>query len=270
MTTGTTMLKAQIEAAEAYEKLFVPALFGEWASRTVTAARVRPGERVLDVACGTGVVAREASSLVGDGGSVSGLDANAGMVEVARRLASPIDWRQGAAESLPFPDRTFDVVLCQFGLMFFTDRTLALREMMRVLVPAGRLAVVVWDEIERAPAFATLASLLERMVDRRAADALHAPFVLGNRSRLLETFAAAHVAPVTVATHPGKAKFPSIGSLVEAELRGWLPVMGIELSEDQVRSLLAEAETALRPFVGPGGELIFDMSAHIATVVAAG
>jgi ubiquinone/menaquinone biosynthesis C-methylase UbiE len=265
MAEKTTTPRAQIDAAETYESLFIPALFAEWAPRIVAAAQIRGGERVLDVACGTGVAAREALRLVAHGGSVAGVDSNGGMLEVARRLAPRVDWRQAAAEALPFGDGAFDVVLCQFGLMFFSDRTMALREMMRVLVPGGRVAILVWDQIDQAPAFATLAALLKQSAGQRAADALHAPFNLGDRSRLLETFAAAQIPSVAITTYRGKARYPSVRSLVEAELRGWLPVMGVDLSEDQIQSVLVASETALRPLAGAGGELCFDMSAHLAT-----
>lgn len=70
------------------------------------------------------------------------------MLAVARQLEPAVDWREGFAESLPFPDESFDAVVSQFGLMFFTDRRQALREMLRVLVPGGRLAVAVWDSLE--------------------------------------------------------------------------------------------------------------------------
>ncbi len=104
-------LQAQIDAAAAYEEFFVPALFGQWAPRVVDAAQIRSGDRVLDVACGTGVLAREAASRVAPSGSVAGVDLNPGMLEVAAQLAPAIEWRQGAAESLPYPDESFDAVI---------------------------------------------------------------------------------------------------------------------------------------------------------------
>lgn len=75
---------------------------------------------------------------------------NPGMLSVAARTAPDIEWRQGAAESLPYPDETFDSVVNQFGLMFFTHRRAALQEMVRVLVPGGRLAVAVFDSLVTA------------------------------------------------------------------------------------------------------------------------
>jgi ubiquinone/menaquinone biosynthesis C-methylase UbiE len=118
-------------------------LFEEWAPRVCKAAALLPGNKILDVACGTGVLAREAARCVQPGGMVTGLDRNEVMLTVARRVAPGIEWRQGRAEALPFPDGSFDAVVSQFGLMFFEDREGALREMWRVLKPGGRLAVAV-------------------------------------------------------------------------------------------------------------------------------
>jgi len=138
-------------AAEVYDAFFVPALFEEWPPRLARAAGLRPGQRVLDVACGTGVLARHAARVVGAGGEVVGLDLNPGMLEVARRRAPGASWREGTAEALPFADARFDAVLSQFGLMFFADRAGALREMWRVLRPGGALAVAVWARLEDTP-----------------------------------------------------------------------------------------------------------------------
>jgi ubiquinone/menaquinone biosynthesis C-methylase UbiE len=125
----------EIAAARAYEDLHVPALFQQWAPRVVDAAAIRQGHRVLDIACGTGILAREASSRLGNVGHVAGLDAARGMLAVAQQLAPSIDWKQGVAEELPYADNSFVVVISQFGLMFFQYRPAALREMLRVLVP---------------------------------------------------------------------------------------------------------------------------------------
>jgi SAM-dependent methyltransferase len=259
------ILQEQIAAASAYETLMVPALFGQWAETIAGAARIQPGQRVLDLGCGTGVLGREAVSRTGASGLVAGLDPNPGMLEVARRLAPGVEWRQGLAEALPFPDRSFDAVASQFSLMFFANRREALREALRVLVPAGRLAVLVWDALDRIPAYAAEAALLERVAGRHAAEALHAPFVLGDRDDLAALFADAGVASVDVVTERGVARFPGVRVMVEADLRGWLPVMGVVLGEAQIARILEEAEHVLGPYVTTDGTVAFDLSAHIVT-----
>jgi len=256
-------LQAQIDAARAYEALFVPALFGEWAPRVADAAQIGAGQRVLDVACGTGVLTREAASRTGPSGSVSGLDPGVGMLAVARELAPTIDWRQGVAESLPFPDRSFDAVVSQFGLMFFSDRRQALREMLRVLTSDGRVSVAVWDSLEHNPAYRTSVEILDRLAGRPAADALRSPFVLGNEQDLRALFTDAGVGSVEVATCEGTARFPSIRAMVEADLRGWLPVMGVLLAEDQIDRILTEAETVLGAYVTADGAMAFATRTHL-------
>jgi SAM-dependent methyltransferase len=258
-------LQAGIDAAHAYEALMVPALFGEWATRVADAAQIEPGQRVLDVACGTGILAREAALRTGPTGLVAGLDVSPGMLAVARQLTPAVKWREGAAESLPFPDESFDAVVSQFGLMFFSDRRQALREALRVLDSGGRLAVAVWDSLENNPAYAAEVALLERLAGRAAADALRAPFVLGDRDDLSTLFADAGVASAAVATGQGRARFPSVGVMVEADLRGWLPIMGVVLPEAQIARILEEAEADLRPYVTPDGTVEFDTSAHVVT-----
>ncbi len=255
----------QIQAAEAYEQLHVPALFRQWAAHLVRAARIGPGDRVLDVACGTGVLARDAAARVGPSGAVAGIDIGPGMLAVAERLEPSVAWRQGAAEALPYPDGSFDAVVSQFGLMFFADRRQALAEMLRVLAPGGRLAVAVWERLEASEAYPLEVELLERLAGQPAADALRAPFVLGDRQALSRLFEDAGVASVAIETRRGTARFPSIRTMVEADLRGWLPVMGVVLEEPLIESILEEAETVLAEFVEPEGGVVFDSPAHIVT-----
>jgi ubiquinone/menaquinone biosynthesis C-methylase UbiE len=130
-------------APENYERYFVPVIAGPLAKDFIAAASLRPGEHVLDVATGTGIVARLAAERVGSAGTVAAADVNPGMLAVARSLAAStgasIRWYETTAESLPLADDSFDVVFCQLGLMFFDDRSAALREMRRVLAPGGRL-----------------------------------------------------------------------------------------------------------------------------------
>jgi ubiquinone/menaquinone biosynthesis C-methylase UbiE len=136
------------EAAELYERYVARYILGPWAPLLVDAACLTAGERVLDVACGTGVVTRAAAKRVGPAGQVIGVDLNPGMIEVARSLTAPpgapIEWLERSALDLQLANASVDVVLCQQGLQFFADRALAMQEMRRVLVHGGRLALSVW------------------------------------------------------------------------------------------------------------------------------
>jgi SAM-dependent methyltransferase len=257
-------LKEQIAAAEVYESLFVPAEFQEWAPRLVEAARIRPGQKVLDVACGTGVLTREVARRVGASGFVAGVDANPGMLAVAARTSPEIEWRHAGAEALPYDDSVFDAVVCQFGLMFFNQQA-ALREMMRVLVPGGHLTAAVWDTLEHTPAYAALVALLDRHAGARAANALRAPFMLGDRNELAALFARADMPDVDIVTVRGTARFPNVRSMVEADVRGWLPAAGVMLSESQLGEILDEAEKVMRVYVTADGSVTFDSPAHIIT-----
>lgn len=256
-------LQAEIDGAGAYEALHVPALFEEWTHRVLDAAEVGRGHRVLDVACGTGVLTRAAAERAGEGGSITGVDPNPGMLTVARRLSDGIRWVEGVAEGLPAEDQSFDRVVSQFGMMFFTDRRAAVEEMLRVLVPGGRLAVAVWDSLENTPAYARAVGLLDRMAGSDAANALRAPFVMGDRAELEDLMRQAGVSDVTGITPTGRARFPSLRVMVEADLRGWLPVMGVDLEEDLILSILSEAEVELAEYVTPDGGVGFASPAHI-------
>ena len=136
------------DAAELYERYVAHYILSPWARALADLADVREGERVLDLACGTGVVARLAAERAGSTGHVTGLDLNAGMIAVARSLPPPagarIDWIERSALDTALPDGSIDVILCQQGLQFFPDKVAALREMRRVLAHGGRIALSVW------------------------------------------------------------------------------------------------------------------------------
>ncbi len=261
--------KGQIiaEAAEVYEEFFIPALFQEWAPRVADAARIQSGHRVLDVACGTGVLARAVADRVGPAGSVVGLDINEGMLAMARRKAPQIEWRQGPAEALPFDSNSFDAVVSQFGLMFFEDRRAAVEEMVRVLRPGGRLAVAIWDSLENTPGYAVVTELLQRLFGDETADALRAPYVLGDRQHLRTLFADAGIPEAKITTHEGTARFPSIKSWVYTDVKGW--TLADMIDDAQFELLLEEAEYALRPFVTDQGTVAFNAPAHIVTATKA-
>ena len=134
-----------------------------------------------------------------------------------------------------------------------------------MLKPGGRLAVAVWDNLENSDAYAIEVELLERLAGDAAAAALRAPFVLGDTDALTALFEDSGVASVGVQTETGTAHFPSIRTMVEADLRGWLPVMGVFLEDSQIEDILDEAETALARYVTRDGDVVFAAPAHIVT-----
>ena len=172
-------------APENYERYFVPVIGGPLARDLIEVAQLKPGERVLDVACGTGVVTRLAAERVGDGGKVAGSDVNPGMLAVARASAPPeanITWYETGAEAMPLADATFDVVLCQMGLQFFSNKPAALREMARVLAPGGRLVLNVPGPTPEP--MAIMADGLARHVHPEMASFVHLVFSLHDAGEL--------------------------------------------------------------------------------------
>lgn len=261
LSTATDSVAAR-PPADVYEAEFVPALFRPFAGTVLDAAAVGRGQRVLDVACGTGVLARAAVQRVGPDGAVSGLDANPDMLAVARRLDPSIDWIHGRAEALPLADDSVDVVVSQFGLMFFDDRVAALREMQRVLRPGGRLAVAVCDAVERSPGYGALATLLHTLFGARVADAFRAPFAIGDTARLQSLAAEAGLDGAEVLSRSADVRFASIDALVSAE-RACIWTLGGLLDDAQFDALRREARRVLAPFVRADGWVEFAMPALV-------
>jgi SAM-dependent methyltransferase len=255
--------------AEIYERGLVPAIFAPWAAILIEQAALQPGERVLDVACGTGVVARQAAQYVGPTGKVIGLDLHADMLAVARSLPEvpgvSIEWQVGSALALPFSDETFDAVLCQQGLQFFSDRPAALREMHRVLLPGGRVVLSVWGALERSPGHAALVRALERSLDTAAASVMRSFFALGEAGEVRTLLAGGAFYEVHVHTATRTVRFASLEQFVWLEmLPSHLenPVAGMD--EGALSVLISEVNTALQSYVDPDG-LAFPMQAHLVT-----
>lgn len=197
--------------AEMYENYFVPAMFLPWASLLLSQAAPQTGERVLDVACGTGIVARQAASLVGRSGQVEALDISPAMLDVARSRASPpgapITWHEGNATALPFPDGAFELVLCQHGLQFFSDRAAALREMHRVLAPQGRALVIVLQALAQHPVFK---ALMESVAQHLAVplSSVTTPFALCDVEELKGLFNTSGFKKVAIHAESTTVRFP--------------------------------------------------------------
>jgi ubiquinone/menaquinone biosynthesis C-methylase UbiE len=255
-------------AAEIYQRELEPAVFGPWAPRVVELADLRPGMSVLDVACGAGVVARVAAEAVGEDGRVTGLDLNPGMLAVAARLpdvrGAAIKWVEGSAQSLPFADASYEVVCCQLGLQYFPDRKAALSEMHRVLVRGGRLVVMVWREIDRAPGFAALATALGLRISSDAEALMRAPFGLSEAAELSGLLEEAGFSDVSVHAVIGNVRFASPAIFVQSYV-GCSPLAGMVSAapESAYQDLVRDVEVKLEPFTQREG-MAFPIEAHLA------
>jgi ubiquinone/menaquinone biosynthesis C-methylase UbiE len=182
-------------AAQNYEDLFVPRIGRPCAEALIGIAGAHTGERVLDVACGTGIAARLSAERTG-AGNVTGVDINAGMLAVARSLAPDIDWREGTADALPAEDSSTDVVLCSLGLMFFPDRPAAVAEMHRVLTSGGRAGALVPGPTPEP--MVIFADALARHVDPELRGFVHAVFSLNDGAEIEQLFTGAGFTDVSL------------------------------------------------------------------------
>lgn len=195
--------------AETYERSIVPYLFRPWAQVLIDRASIQPGERVLDVACGTGIVAREAARAVGPTGQVAGVDVSPAMLSVAEEAAATegvsAEWRESDATQLPFGDGSFDAVFCQQGLQFVPQRDAATREMHRVLGADGRVLVAVWRDLELHPFFAALDEVMRA---KSGVGAAAAPFAMAEDEELHRTLADAGFVDISVEQVSKTARYP--------------------------------------------------------------
>ncbi|MGH7233070.1 MAG: class I SAM-dependent methyltransferase [Nitrospiraceae bacterium] len=205
--------------AETYESYMVPALFRPWASRLIEYAKPQRGERVLDVACGTGIAARQIAPRVGSDGTVVGLDLSRNMLAVARAMSerenASISWHEGRAESLPFPDGSFDLVLCQQALQFFTDRQAALAQMHRVLTHGGRLALSVWQGLPVHPFYQILHDVIQQRLGMSGVQDI---FALGEADELVGLLAKVGFRHVAIEPVSMTARFPDPEGFLSGEI----------------------------------------------------
>lgn len=258
--------------AEGYERYMVPTLFRPWAVRLVDVAAPVDGERVVDIGCGTGIVAREVARRLPGLGVVQAVDVSAGMLAVAREAAIEEDvagivWHEGRAERLPWPDRTADVVLCQFALMFFDDRLAALREMRRVVRGSGRVLMSVWQGLERHPFYDTLHRVIQA---RLGVSALQDIFALGDAGRLRALVADAGFRDLHLESMSMTARFPSPESFLAGEIdvdTAAIPAMqhlDAAARTAMVAAISADMAAPLRA-VTQAGHVVLEFHAHVVT-----
>ncbi|HEX6418884.1 MAG TPA: methyltransferase domain-containing protein [Acidimicrobiales bacterium] len=252
-TDPSESFQIPVEAAEMYESAFVPAFFTQWAPILCEAAGIAPGHHVLDVACGTGVVARTAADLVGPDGRVVGVDLNEAMLTVARRVRPDVEWRRGDAGDLPFGDGTFDAAVCQMALMFFPDRAAALREMRRVVRAGGTVAVAVPARLEAQAAFEPFVAMAARHAGPEAVSLLSAYFACGDLDDLAGLVESAGLRVVRAEVHTGMYRAPSVDAFVTTEVES-TPLVE-RIGDDVYQRIRAGAREVLAPFTAGDGSV---------------
>jgi ubiquinone/menaquinone biosynthesis C-methylase UbiE len=239
-----------------------------WAIDLVDRVGVEPGDRLLDVACGTGAVARVAAARVGGDGRVVGVDVNRGMLRVAHASRPELEWREGSVLELPFGDSEFDVVMCQLGVQFFPDRRTALQEMRRVLALGGRFGASVYSAIERNPAAEALSDALDRHLGEGASRAKRHEHSLSDPSELRTLLADAGFADIRIEKATRRVRFASPEQWVGIQFAA-TPLAalldGREPSErDSLVALVAaDVSASLAPYFRDG-RLAFPQETHIA------
>lgn len=249
------------DSASAYEEYLVTGFLSDWAEQLVEFADVAEGEQVLDVGCGTGIVARVAAPIVGESGAVTGVDINEDMLDVARRVSAdvkpPIDWRCQDATSLEFPDGSFDVVLSQQALQFMPDQDAALAEIGRVLTADGRLAFSMNRSLDYNRPFEIFADALDRHVGEEAGDGVRSVFTDVSTDDLHALVEDAGFHDVHVRLDIPTVRYPSAAEMLRREAAS-SPLAGPvgELSSENRTELVQDLTDALSPYADDDGLVV--------------
>jgi SAM-dependent methyltransferase len=252
-----------------YERCLVGPLFQPWVEAILEQVQLSPGDRVLDIACGTGIVARVASEKLGRSGDVVGVDVSADMIAVARAAAPDVDWREGNAAALPLrTGEQFSVVVCQQGLQFFADKPAAVEQMRCALGKGGRVAVATWRSDDEIPFFRELRRVAERhlgaIVDQRHS--------LGDASRVEALLRGAGFHQLCSATLSRRIRFPDGAPFLHLNAMALVGMSdaGKNMTDQQrkeaVATIVRESEPVLQLFGGEAG-LAFDTSTNLVSAV---
>ena len=258
-------------AAVLFERYLVPAITAKWAEDLLDRAQPREGERVLDIACGTGVVARLAAKRMGRG-LVTGLDLNTTMLGVARRApteGAAITWIEGSALDLPFPADSFDMAFCQQGLQFFPDQRKALDETYRVLKGGGRAALSVYSRIERTPGANAFALALDDVVGKDASRIKRGEHSFDDVTQLEALLRSSGFKAVDVQTVEQTIVFPSVLDYVRFQLLATpMTVLLKDHTESEreaiISSIASKTTTLSSPAMLEGGRFTFPQEAYVA------
>nr|WP_320160809.1 class I SAM-dependent methyltransferase [uncultured Methanoregula sp.] len=247
------------DGPKTYERYIVPTWMLDWTEDLLASGEVGPKKRVLDVACGTGIVARKAAALVGPEGRIAGLDANEGMLRVAGTSAreegyTAIEWYRSDVSSMPFSPGEFDVVLCHQGLQFFPDKNVALREMARVLAPGGNLALGIWGRPERCPYAIAVSGVLEQYLGADSTALFRLANSLSDRNELLALVRDAGFSDVHLRAETKISCHPSLTELLPAYFSIFPVAAEISAMPEQERDrMFYSMKTALAPYCEDDG-----------------
>jgi ubiquinone/menaquinone biosynthesis C-methylase UbiE len=253
-----------------YERFLVGPLFRPWAEILLDHARLKSAERVLDVACGTGIVARLAKERLGGHSHVVGIDVSPQMLAVARAVAPTIDWREGTAQAIPLLEgERFDVVMCHQGLQFFPDRGAALHEMRRATEHGGRLVVGVWKSMDETPLMHELHAVAERrlapIIDRR--HTFGDPLAL-ERAIAESGFTEIRVEGMTQTIRFSEATvFVRLNTMALVGMSQASSTMNDEQRQQIVDAIVNDSADVVRQYTDAHG-LVFELGANVATAQA--
>jgi ubiquinone/menaquinone biosynthesis C-methylase UbiE len=251
-------------AAAIYEEQKVPAMFAPLADATLNVVSLFDDDIVLDVACGTGVLARKVRGKTGPRSRIVGIDLNEGMISTAKGLTDPAsqscEWQIANATDLPFGDDTFSMVLCQQGLQFIPDKEGALREMHRVLRHEGRVALTVWNGM--ADFMVPIAHALRRYVSDEVAEKAKAPFAY-NGTALLQIISDIGFADVSIENLTINRTIRATNSAIRDEILG-LPIASSveDKGDDVLKKIIQETLSGLSKF-SDGSDFIVPQHTHL-------
>ncbi len=251
------------QAGANYERYFVPSIGRPSARQVIEAATLQEGERVLDVACGTGIVARLAAEQVGPTGTVVGIDPQPGMLEVARRMSPDVEWHDGRAEDLPLPDESFDVAMCSLGFQFFADKRSALDEIRRVLVPGGRL--VLGTAGPTPPLMAAIEGVLAEHIGPEASMFVQAVFSVHDQEQLRLVLEVVGFDHVEIDTPPLSLRVPPPADFFWQYVNSTpLATMANDIDDARRGALERDVVESCQPFLD-GDSLVMDPRLLVAT-----
>lgn len=252
-------------APDIYENTMVPLWLGRWADALLKLVSLKPGENVLDVACGTGVTTRMAKRDVGESGQVTGLDINAGMLAKARELAPQMEirWMESDVIGTGLPPDTFDAIISQHGYHYFPNQPAALEEFFSVLAPAGRIALSIWDG--HSAYTKALCAAVEEHISPEIANKQRSQRETPSADTLTQSFVEAGFQNVTVVRQELTIKVPLASEFVPLHL-GSMPIANSfqSLPDEQKEHLIADVARSLEAYV-VGNQIIYPDAVNVVT-----